>query len=258
MSKLIDKLKRVSLAVPQPMGFRTMPIQKKPKILLLASLTQPADINGLVDYAAGADAGLLHISNLTSGVKALQKMSRIMPDIPWGGWLKDANQPRSKQMVKADCDFLVFPAANTSLAILQNDKLGRILEVEASVSEGLLRTVNDLPVDAVLLAGVQEEDNLLTWRHLMLFQHFANLLAKPLLVAIPPNVTASELQTLWEVGVDGVIVEVETGQPTERLKELRQTIDRLTFPSPRKPKKVEALLPHISWGGDMVTEEEEE
>ena len=257
MSRFIDKLKRVSQAVPQPMGFGAKSVQEKPKILTIASLAQ-ADVNGLVDYTAGADAGLLHISNLSSGVKTLQKMRQIVPDIPWGGWLRDVDWERREQMVKVDCDFLIFPAANTSLAILQNDEVGKILEVEASLSESLLKAVDELPVDAVLLAVEPGEDNFLTWRHLMLFQRFAGLLAKPLLVSIPSSVTASELQTLWEVGVDGVIVEVGVGQPTGRLKELRQAIDKLTFPSPRKPKKAAPLLPYIGGERDIITEEEEE
>ena len=182
-----------------------------------------------------------------------------MPDIPWGGWLRDTGSAGIKQLAKIDSDFLVFPAANTPLAILQNDKVGKILEVEASLNEGLLRTVDELPVDAVLLAGEMGEANFLTWRHLMLFQRFVDLLAKPLLVSIPAKVTANELQTLWEVGVNGVIVAVGAGQPAEKLKELRQAIDKLTYPSPRKPRKAEALLPYIGQDKDtVVTEEEEE
>jgi len=161
-------------------------------------------------------------------------------------------------MGKVGCDFVVFPAANTSLAILQNKEVGKILEVEASFSEGLLRTVNELPVDAVLFTSEQEKEHFLTWHHLMLFQYFANLLTKPLLVSIPSKVTDSELQALWGAGVVGVVVEVGVGQPAGGLTELRRTIDNLTFPSQRKRRKEEALLPYISEEASRVTEEEEE
>jgi hypothetical protein len=92
----------------------------------------------------------------------------------------------------------------------------------------------------------------------MLFQHFANFLTKPLLVSIPSNATANELQALWEVGVDGVIVEIEAGQPVGRVSKLRQTIDKLSFPSRRKQRKTEALLPHIGQETGIVADEEEE
>ena len=258
MSRFIDKLNQVSRVVPQSMGFRkAQPVSEKPKILLIAFLAG-ASVDGLADYVVGADAGLLRIPKLSSGAKTLREMSQAVPDIPWGGWLKNIDKGGIKQMAKAGCDFVVFPAANTPLALLQNDEIGKILEVESSLSEGLLRAANELPIDAVLIAGEQGGGYFLTWHHLMLFQRFADLLTKPLLASIPPNVTASELQALWEAGVDGVVIEVGAGQPVERLKELRQTIDKLVFPLQRKQGKAEALLPHIDREVSIVTEEEEE
>ena len=258
MSRFIDKLNQVSRVVPQSMGFmKAQPVSEKPKILLIASLAG-AGVGGLADYVVGADAGLLRIPKLSSGAKTLKEMSQAAPDIPWGGWLRNIDQDGIKQMAKAGCDFVVFPAANTPLALLQNDEIGKILEVEPSLSEGLLRAVNELSIDAVLIAGEQEGEYFLTWHHLMLFQRFADLLTKPLLASIPPNVTANELQALWEAGVDGVVIEVGAGQPADRLKKLRQVIDKLAFPSQRKRGKAEALLPHIGRESSIVTEEDKE
>ncbi len=258
MSTFIDKLNRLFRAEPQPMGFKATPLTSpKPKIQLVASLAQES-IDRLADYVAGADAGLLRISKLSSGAKTLQKISQALSDIPWGGWLQDSGLGKIKQMAKVGCDFVVFPATNTPLTILQNDEAGKILEVEASLSEGLLRATNELPIDAVLIASEQKEGYFLTWQHLMLFQRFADLLTKPLLVSIPSTVTASELQALWEAGVGGIVVEVRVEQPQDRLNELRQVIDKLAFPSPRKREKAEPLLPRISQEPSPVTMEEEE
>jgi len=251
-------LNQVSQAMPQAIGFRAVqPVSPKPKMLLIADLAQ-ANVDGLADCVAGADAGLLHISNLSEGAKTLQEMCQVVSDIPWGGWLRDVGQGGMEQIVEAGCDFVVFPPADTPLAILQDTKLGKILQVEASLSEGLLRTVDELPVDAVVTAGEPEGEYFLTWHHLMLFQRFADLLTKPLLVSVPSDVTANELQTLWETGVGGVIVKVGVGQPEGRLKELRQVIDKLTFTSQRKRGRAEALLPYIGGKRDVVAEEEEE
>jgi hypothetical protein len=161
-------------------------------------------------------------------------------------------------MVEAGCDFVVFPAANTSLAILQNDELGKVLEVEALLNEGLLKVVDDLPVDAVLIASEREKDYFLTWYHLMLFRRCADLLTKPLLVSVPSDVAANELQVLWEAGVGGVVVEVGVEQTVGRLAELRQIIDKLTFPPPSKRGKAEPLLPYIRGEPGIVSDEEEE
>lgn len=258
MSRFIDKLKRVSQATPQPMGFRaTQPSSDKLGVLLIANLAQ-ADVDSLADRVAGADAGLLRIAKLNSGAKALGKVSQAASDIPWGGWLEGIAKEEVEQMAKVGFDFVVFPPASTSLAILKDNQVGKILQVEASLSEGLLRAVNELPVDAMLIAGEQEGEHFLTWQHLMSFQRCADLLAKPLLVSTPLNVSANELQALWEAGVNGVVVGVGAGQPAERLKELRQVIDKLVLPSPRKQRTAEPLLPqtYISEETEIATEEE--
>lgn len=258
MSRFIDKLNQVSQAVPQSMGFGTVQkVSSKSRMLIIADLAQ-ANVSGLADYVDGADAGLLRISNLSEGAIKLREICEVVSGIPWGSWLKDVGQGGIEQLVEAGCDFVVFPPANTPLAINQDTKLGKILQVEASLSEGLLRTVNELPVDAVLSACEQEEEHFLTWHHLMLFQHFADLLTKPLLVSVPSNVTANELQTLWEIGVEGVVVKVGVGQAGGRLEELRQIIDKLDFTSQRKGGKAEALLPYIGEKRGIVAEEEEE
>ncbi|MFC1984440.1 hypothetical protein ACFLU0_00275 [Chloroflexota bacterium] len=257
MSQFIDKLNQASRAVPQAMGFRTaQPVSGKSRILLIASLAG-ASAGDLVDYVVGADAGLLRIPKLSSRAKTLKEISQAVPDIPWGGWLKYTDKGKMKQVARTGCDFLVFPAADTPLTLPQNDEVGKILEVEPSLSEGLLRAVNELPIDAVLIAGEQEREHFLAWHHLMLFQHFADSLTKPLLASTPQNVTADELQALWNAGVNGVVIEVEVGQPIDRLKKLRQVIDKLTFPSQRKRGEAEASLPHIDSEVSVVTEEED-
>ena len=193
MSKFIDRLKQVSQETLQPMGFRADKMASvKPKIQLVANVS--GDIDDLADYVAGADAGVLTASLLGSDIKTLKKISQAMSQTPWGGWLGDSTQEKIKQMIELGCDFIVFPAVSTSLAIPQDDKAGKILQVEQSLNEGLLRAVNELPVDAVLVADEQKGKYSLTWHHLLLFQRFADLLTKPLLAPVPSNVTAYELQ----------------------------------------------------------------
>jgi hypothetical protein len=254
MSKFINKLKLISQIGPQPMGFRAATAAPpKPKMLLVATLAE-ASIEGLADYVTGADAGLLLIPKLSSGAKAIHKISQAMSSIPWGGWLKDTSGEGIKSVVEAGCDFVVFPS-DTPLATLHGNEVGKILEVGSSLSEGLLKAIDDLPVDAVLISSEPEKDNLLTWHHLMFFRRCGDLLTKPLLASVPSGVSASELQALWAAGVVGVVVD---SQPQGRILELRQIIDKLTFPLPSKRGKIEPLLPHISGERETAAEEEEE
>jgi len=254
MSQLIDKLNQVVRVAPQSMGFGVKrPVPTKPKPLLIARLAR-SDAARLADYAAIADAVLFTGSG--PGAKAAQKPVPPSPGVPWGTWLEDIRGEETVPMAAAGGDFVVFPA-EMALAATVPDKAGKILRVEPSINEGLLRAINELPVDAVLLADAEEEKRRLTWHHLMLFQRLADLLTKPVLVSLPVNVTESELQSLWKTGVDGIVVTVAAGQSIESLKELRRTIDKLTFP-PRSRGKMEALLPRIGAEPSAVTEVEEE
>ena len=87
MSKFIDRLTQLYRAAPQPMGFGTrQPVSSRPRLQLVASVAQE-EAESITGYLTGADAGVLRISGLSSGARALQKISKAAPDIIWGGWL---------------------------------------------------------------------------------------------------------------------------------------------------------------------------
>ena len=258
MSKFIDKLSRFSQGESQAFGFTARQSSSpKPKIQLVASMAAE-DAEPLSARAAGADAVLLKISKPAAAVEALQKLTKSLPDIILGGWLQGGGNGDIERLTKAGCDFIVFPAASTPLAIAKNNKeTGKILDVESSLSEGLLRTVNELPVDAVLIAG-EEKEQPLTWQRLMGFRRFADLLTKPLLVSVTSQVTGEELLALWEAGVTAVVVEIDAKQPEDRLMKLRQEIDKLEF-STRRNRRGGALVPNAGQrAGRPATEEDDD
>jgi hypothetical protein len=235
MSKFIDKLNSIASGGLAPMGFRAAGAKPRPKMALVAHVAADAK-------AEGADAMLVSIP------KATKSLKKPKSKIPWGGWLGEVSQEGVKHLGEGGADFVVFPAASVSSAILEDEKLGKIVEVEAALDAGLLKAIDDLPVDAVLITG---EKPSLTWQDLMLFRRCANILTKPLLVAVSPDVTASELGALCEAGVVGVVA-------GGKLDKLRQMIDKLPAPKAGKRRKAEPLLPRISSEVGTVSEEEEE
>ncbi len=258
MSQLIDKLNRVAKTLPQAMGFRiTQAAPAKPQMLLVASLAQSESLTGLATHIADADAVLLRITQSSPEGKAIQKMTRSS-DMPWGGWLKDIDEKGLDTLVEAGGDFVVFPVGSAISLVPRSDKVGKILQVEPSLNEGLLRAIRELPIDAVLIAEEAKIEDSLTWHDLMLFQRAASLLSKPLLVSVPPKVNADELKTLWDIGVDGVLIEISKELPADRLKELRRAAADLSKSPRRKQGKVEALLPSVSPETPAEPEEEEE
>ena len=126
------------------------------------------------------------------------------------------------------------------------------------MDDGLLRAVNDLPADAVLLTDTFDESGSLVWHQLMIFRHLTTFISKPLLVPVPAAITEGELKALWDAGIDGVVVDA-TG--VGDLKGLRQIADKLPPRSARKRGKMDVMLPMA--GGEAYTtpppdEEEEE
>ena len=254
MSKFIDRLTHASQATAQPMGFRAaQSAAAKPGMQLVAALA-----DGSADLAKGADAGLLRVSQVSSGAGAIKKTTKAMPDIPWGAWLEGDACGQLGHAAELGCDFVVFPAVGTALAVPSDGDVGLILQVDSSVPDGQLRTTNDLPVDAVLVTGEERGPGSLTWHDLMLWRRFCGLLSKPLLVSIPAGATTEELQLLCDAGVGGVVVAIGPDSPEGELKRLRETIDGLKPPSPRKKSRPEAMVPQISPGSEPAVEIEEE
>lgn len=257
MSKLIDRLIQTTETVSSPMGFMaTKAAPSKPKMALIARVEPAENMAQLADYVSSADAAI--IARIGTEKDAVKDIGRSLHDTVWGLWLEEKSRPQIKAPVSAGADFIILPL-NLEFGLPDIEKMGKILLVESSLGEGLIRTINELPVDAVLLAD-DEEKPAITWHHLMLCQRFSDLLFKPLLLTVPTSVDSDELKALWKAGVDGVVISVKTVKQAERLKELRQIINQSEFTA-RPRKKVAALLPHIREETSTVptdAEEEEE
>jgi len=257
MSNFIDILNQKTRDETQSIGFtQRAQTPHKAKIQLVAGLAQE-NAASLADRVTGADAGLVIISKATAGIETLQKVSKAQPDIHWGGWLSDSSPTKTKQLSKAGIDFMVFSSDDTPTSN-ENDKTGKILAVDASLNEGLLRAINELPLDAVLITEGEKQIQTINWQYLMLFRRFADLLTKPLLASVPSQVTASELKVLWDAGVRGVVMEVDPKQPADRFTKIRREIDKLDFSPPRRNNKPQVSLPHTGRETGKVTTEEDD
>ncbi len=251
MSKLIDRLAQTAETVSLPMGFRaTRLAPTRPKMVLVVYVEPAVNITPLVDYVSSADAAVI------AQTSTAKDIGRSLPDTVWGLWLEEKSRPQTKGSIEAGADFVILPLYS-EFSLPGIEKAGKILLAEPSMSEGLIRTLNELPADAVLLAGDEEERAAITWHQLMLCQRFADLLSKPLLLAVPASVNCEELKALWKAGVNGVVISVKTVKQAERLKELRQIINAADFAA-RPRKKAAALLPRMGEETSTTAADEEE
>jgi hypothetical protein len=228
MSKFIDRLKQVFQPRPTPMGFRPKNVEEtRPKIQLIAHLHNlpQAQIENLNTADAIVVPDIQPIKNYTLH----------------GLWLGKMGLEEVDKAIETGVDFAIIPS--NGILLPSDKKIGKILQINSSVTDVLLRAVNDLPVDAVLIQEDDENDGSITWQKLMLFRRFASMLNKPILAPIPITATTTELQMAWETGLSGLIVNIESTSNIEALENLRRIINELKHPLPKKRERPTPILP---------------
>lgn len=255
MSKLIDKIKKQSQTAPQRMGFRTSREEANiPAILLIAGITVNDAVTA-VNKIEGADAILLFAKDLQFTAKNLQEIAKPVKDTPWGVFIEDCTV-KPGDIAKAGCDFVVLSPTCPVAAVPQGEQIAKVLQVESSMDDGLLRSLNFLPADAVLAADTFGDDGKLLWHHLMILRNLAMLVGKPLIVPVPAAVTETELQALRDAGIEGVLVMIDPAKG-EDLKALRETAAKLKPRATPKTSPLDAILPRAV-GSTPEPEEEPE
>jgi hypothetical protein len=251
MSKFVEKLRSLSKSSTMPIGFHPSASESKsPAMLLIAGLsgTQVKEAKIVADI--NADAGLI----LSEGpsAKIVKQMVAAVGDIPLGVFVKGMSEEKINELASLGCDFLVFDI-RISAAVLHKDKVGKFLMIEPSLDQGFVRAINSLEVDGVFISSIGE-DSFVAVEHLLVCRRFVELLEKPVIMALPSLVTKAELTSLWQAGVDGVVV--PSTQSVEAFTELKKMISDLPRGARGRREKAGVKLPH--YGGFVTKEEDEE
>ncbi len=255
MSRFIDKINKLRQVEPQPMGFMaSVRTAEKSKMQLIASVSAD-NLDSLAEAVKKADAVIVGVTKADDSA-ALEKSCQLKDGVPSGGWYRNYSAATVKKILNTECDFVVF-SAGAPLSVTQKEKLGRILELDLTMNEAMLRTVNDLPVDAVLVPGKDSEINL-TISRLMQIQRAAYLGIKPVLAVAPDTATGEDLQTLLNMGVSGIVVEVVDEKSAAKLEELAKAIEKLDPAAFRKKSRMSAILPRMQPETPKPHEEEED
>jgi hypothetical protein len=196
----------------------------------------------------GVDAMLLSIEELTQGIEVLSQLITAVGNIPVGVSVKIATREDMKRLTELGCDFIVFGANEVPAAILIEEGVGKVLEVDSSLNDSLIRTISRLPIDAVLLE-IREQP--LTVRHLMDYTRITSLTGKPSLATLPPGLRTDDLEGLWQAGIRGVVLDIEQ----QRLPQVKEAIQALKPAKGRMKRGIAPSLPIISEEMGEVEEE---
>jgi hypothetical protein len=251
MSKFVDKLQSLSKSSTTPIGFHPSVSElKSPAMLLIAGLsgTQVKEAKILDDV--NADAGL--ILNESPSARVVKQMVEAVGNVPLGVFAKGMSEEKINELTSLGCDFVVFDI-KTAAAVLHKKEVGKILMIEPSLDQGLIRAINSLEVDGVFISS-RSGDSFVAVEHLLVCRRFIELLEQPVITALPSLVTKAELTSLWQAGIDGVVA--PPAQSVEALVELKKMMGDLPRGARGRRAKTGVILPH--YGGNVAEEEEEE
>lgn len=252
MSRFIKKLRQISENSSTPMGFKTTTVSPTQLMLLIAALPKSNTTKIAQLTEAEVDAVLIYSQDLGMELQTVQEIAGHAGDIPWGIYPEAVTEEGIERIKEIGGDFLIFVASEASASLLQ-EEIGKVIKITLPCEEGLIRTIDQLPIDAVLL-DFREEVEHLTISQLMNCQWIANSTNKPLLLAVQQELHDREVRALWEAGVKGLVIEIEEKSKTELMR-LHQVITALSSAS-RKPGERRALLPSLEVEEDSVSPHE--
>lgn len=258
MSRLLDLLDRIARGAPSAMGFTAA--AQRPTPTPLALLVWMEGQGDAMDTRALAEARVdaVVLPRGAQDASGLERQVKPLEQFAWGVEVEGLGRERVEAYRDAGSDFLVFPLEGTQADALQEGDMARILRLPTGLEEATLRSLEDLPVDAILLCP-SEPEGPMTLAHLAAIANVRGATSKYVLVQWGADLTARELEHLRNLGVDGVVVKVHQGTDA-KLPALRAQIEALPKRRPRGEQRPAALIPRVGapFPGPRHEEEEEE
>jgi hypothetical protein len=240
MSRFADKLKNALQVAPPSMGFfSSARVSSKPRMMVVA-WTSLDDFEKLPALKEGADAMVLLSAKLPAA-RTLKTTAKTLGETPFGIWFEGDAQ-NLKTLDGSGVDFVVFSPEKMPLAAVDIEKPGRVVGIPFDLEDSLIRTVSELPVDAVIINSPGAAP--LTLQDLMRFRRLGDWISKPLLAVVPATVTEGEIKALWDAGIDALVISL-SGENQAAFKETRATLDGVTLKTKRKWMRASAIVPSV-------------
>jgi len=258
MSKLTDRIRRVLRVDSPPIGFGSAVRVSNPTLLLVGLLRSLDPEAAKEAVTGGSDTCLFSVPDVKD--QDVKRALGTLGEVSCGLHLRRVDGEAAAHLVELGVDYVAFePDGALATALLESD-LGHVLSLEGDLPDVYLRTLEALPLDAILLPQWKGP---LTVRQQMELYRISGLARKPLILPVWPQITSAELQMLREAAVVAVAAEVEGKTASDTLASLRKLIDELPPRRRRREEHGEAILPRVAEimaaaSGEGEEEEEEE
>ncbi|MCX6013750.1 MAG: hypothetical protein NTV30_10210 [Chloroflexi bacterium] len=230
MSILINKLKNAVKGQTSSIGFASATSTTAiPSMVIIARMET-------IEKSELADALLIKVNELDANT--LKQLSKITT-LPWGIEISELTKSKVDIAFTKGCDYILVDNDSKTEFLLTNTALGKIVLIDSSLPNSLLVTLNNFPVDAVLLRF----NHSLTIKDVMTCYQINNLVAKHLVVDLPAGLQEGDLDALYKAGVSGLILDWKQGSSTI-FSDLRNKITHLPKRKPSS-EKFSVSLPQI-------------
>ena len=171
------------------------------------------------------DAAILRVSQLNNNKGVIKDMGKLPESFPWGVQVDAIRPEEAEPLRKAGCDYLVFGIEGVPATVLNEENIGKVLSIGLSLDDALMRVLEDMPTDAIIIESYPEEK--LTVKGLMAYRSVVAYVSKPVLSLAPLDIDEGDLMALQNVGIIGVVVEPRSAGDMRQVSKLRKAIESL-------------------------------
>ena len=233
MSKFVDMLEKTGEDIPEPLGFgAARNVKRNPSVLLIGQTS--ADELEKNSGMADAETDAIMLTMATSNEMALDGVSDALKDKVWGVRVGSVNEEQAASLKDKGCDFIVFDPENTAAAVLNDEDLGKIIAISSEITEDEGQAIHMLAVDCALFTPT-ESLTPLTVQRLIDIEIIRGIVGKMFIMSGPTDLGKSELESLRNGGVAGLVVNLANADGIAKTKE---AIDSL----PRRPDRARGGL----------------
>ena len=239
MGKLLDRLEEVTKGPVRVLGFGPRPDSQQISSMVLVSWASAVTKQGFSKIASLSDAIIVNEKGLTKA-KSTAK-SKKSEDYVLGIAIETDSGDQIDFVKEKGADFFVVNLDQTRVNSMGNGDVSRALVISPDLDESLMRGLEDLPIDVLILRCPNSEGPL-SLTDLLKISNVRLAMSRYMLVEWNAPLDTRELEQLRDLGVDGILADFEkTGVGT--IEKLRESIDSLP---PRKPRHDHKPGPSLS------------
>ena len=237
MSRFIELLGKAGEQSPEPMGFaRRVPSKAAPAVVVAGRVT-PEALAAAPDLAkTDVDAVVLEVE--TWDEKTIEAAIAHLAGRVWGLRVSSLTADQVKYLIEKGCDFAVFGAEHTSVAVFDDEEFGTLISVTTDLDEDTSRGLAAISLDGALFKP-DEAIFPLTVQKLMDIGRVRGLLDAAFVMDAPGNLSGEHLAALRDLGVAGLVLDLAAPDEVAKTKD---TVAALPHRK-SKPNRGVALVP---------------